>query len=35
VVMCATRQQAEAALERLRGLLADLGLEPKVAKSVF
>jgi len=27
VVMCATRQQAEAALERLRVLLADLGLE--------
>lgn len=33
VVMCATRQQAEAALERLRVLLADLGLEPKAAKT--
>lgn len=33
VVMCATRQQAEAALERLRVLLADLGLEPKEAKT--
>src|SRR5665647_1785251 len=31
--MCATRQQAEAALERLRVLLADLGLEPKAAKT--
>jgi RNA-directed DNA polymerase len=32
-VMCATREQAEAALERLRALLADLGLEPKEAKT--
>jgi Reverse transcriptase (RNA-dependent DNA polymerase)/Group II intron, maturase-specific domain len=33
VVMCATRQQAEAALERLTELLAGLGLEPKAAKT--
>src|SRR4051812_1009979 len=33
VVMCATRQQAEAALERLGVLLAELGLEPKAAKT--
>ncbi|MFE7359311.1 group II intron reverse transcriptase/maturase [Streptomyces sp. NPDC057543] len=33
VVMCATREQAEAALERLTRLLADLGLEPKAAKT--
>jgi group II intron reverse transcriptase/maturase len=33
VVMCKSRQQAEAALERLRLLLADLGLEPKEAKT--
>jgi len=33
LVMCVTRQQAEAALERLRVLLADLGLEPKEAKT--
>ena len=33
LVMCATRQQAEAALERLRLLLAGLGLEPKAAKT--
>ncbi|MFF5655117.1 group II intron reverse transcriptase/maturase [[Kitasatospora] papulosa] len=33
VVMCATRAQAEAALERLTCLLADLGLEPKAAKT--
>jgi group II intron reverse transcriptase/maturase len=33
VVMCATRVQAEAALERLRVLLAELGLEPKEAKT--
>jgi hypothetical protein len=32
-VMCATRQQAEAALARLRQLLAGLGLEPKDAKT--
>jgi RNA-directed DNA polymerase len=33
VVMCATRQQAEAALAQLRHLLAGLGLEPKEAKT--
>jgi group II intron reverse transcriptase/maturase len=33
LVMCATRTQAEAALERLRALLAELGLEPKEAKT--
>jgi group II intron reverse transcriptase/maturase len=33
LVMCATRQQAEASLVRLRMLLADLGLEPKEAKT--
>jgi RNA-directed DNA polymerase len=33
VVMCATREQAEAALARLRNLLAELGLEPKAAKT--
>ena len=33
VVMCASRQQAEAALARLRVLLSDLGLEPKAAKT--
>ena len=33
VVMCKSRQQAEAALERLRDLLAELGLEPKQAKT--
>jgi RNA-directed DNA polymerase len=33
LVMCATRQQAEAALTRLRVLLADLGLAPKEAKT--
>jgi RNA-directed DNA polymerase len=33
LVMCATRQQAEAALERLRQLLAEIGLEPKEAKT--
>jgi RNA-directed DNA polymerase len=33
LVMCATRQQAEAALVRLRMLLADLGLSPKEAKT--
>ena len=33
VVMCASRQQADAALGRLTGLLADLGLEPKAAKT--
>jgi RNA-directed DNA polymerase len=33
LVMCATREQAEAALARFRVLLADLGLEPKEAKT--
>jgi group II intron reverse transcriptase/maturase len=33
VVMCATREQAEAALARLRSLLAELGLVPKEAKT--
>jgi RNA-directed DNA polymerase len=33
IVMCWSRDQAERALERLTGLLADLGLEPKAAKT--
>ena len=33
LVMCKSRQQAEAALARLRQLLAELGLEPKEAKT--
>ena len=33
VVMCWSRSQAEAALARLTVLLADLGLEPKAAKT--
>ena len=33
VVMCTSREQAEAALARLRELLAELGLEPKEAKT--
>jgi RNA-directed DNA polymerase len=33
VVMCATRQQAETALARLRVLLAEIGLAPKEAKT--
>jgi RNA-directed DNA polymerase len=33
VVMCWSRGQAERALERLTALLADLGLEPKAAKT--
>ena len=33
VVMCDTREQAEAALARLTDLLAGLGLEPKAAKT--
>ena len=33
--MCATRQQAEAALARSRQLLAGLGLEPKAAKTAI
>jgi group II intron reverse transcriptase/maturase len=32
-VMCASRTQAEAALGQLKRLLADLGLEPKAAKT--
>jgi group II intron reverse transcriptase/maturase len=33
VVMCATRQQAEGALQTLTAMLAELGLEPKAAKT--
>jgi RNA-directed DNA polymerase len=33
LVMCRSREQAEAALQRLRNLLADLGLKPKEAKT--
>jgi RNA-directed DNA polymerase len=33
IVMCRSRQQAEAALARLREVLAELGLEPKAAKT--
>jgi RNA-directed DNA polymerase len=33
VVMCWSRRQAERALERLTALLAELGLEPKAAKT--
>ena len=33
VVMCRSRQQAQAALSRLTALLAELGLEPKAAKT--
>jgi RNA-directed DNA polymerase len=33
IVMCWSRSQAEAALARLTDLLADLGLEPKAAKT--
>ena len=33
VVMCRTREQAEAALARLRVLLGELGLEPKASKT--
>ena len=33
MVCCQSRAQAEAALARLTGLLADLGLEPKAAKT--
>ncbi len=33
LVMCKSRQQAQAALTRLRELLADLGLSPKEAKT--
>ena len=33
IVMCWSRSQAEAALERLTALLAGLGLEPKAAKT--
>lgn len=34
VVMCHSRQQAQAALAQLRALLAELGLEPKLAKTL-
>jgi RNA-directed DNA polymerase len=33
LVVCRSRGQAQAALARLRALLADLGLEPKAAKT--
>jgi hypothetical protein len=33
LVLCTTREQAEAALARLIALLAELGLEPKAAKT--
>ena len=33
IALCTSREQAEAALERLRALLAELGLEPKAAKT--
>jgi group II intron reverse transcriptase/maturase len=33
LVMCKSREQAQAALARLRALLAELGLEPKEAKT--
>jgi RNA-directed DNA polymerase len=33
IVMCASQQQAEAALARLTQVLAELGLEPKLAKT--
>jgi prephenate dehydrogenase len=33
VVMCDTREQAEAALAQLTALLAGLGLKPKAAKT--
>src|SRR3954467_10658561 len=33
LVMCRSREQAEAALQRLRSLLAELGLQPKEAKT--
>ncbi len=33
LVMCSSREQAQAALQRLRTLLADLGLAPKEAKT--
>jgi len=33
VVMCRSREQAEAALARLTALLAELGLQPKLAKT--
>jgi group II intron reverse transcriptase/maturase len=33
LVMCKSREQAEAALQRLRHLLAELGLQPKEAKT--
>ena len=33
VVMCHTKREAEAALNALRSILAELGLEPKAAKT--
>jgi group II intron reverse transcriptase/maturase len=33
LVMCTSREQADAALQRLRGLMAELGLRPKEAKT--
>ncbi len=33
IALCTSREQAEAALERLKVLLAELGLEPKAAKT--
>jgi RNA-directed DNA polymerase len=33
IVMCKSREQAEAALQQLRTMLADLGLQPKEAKT--
>jgi RNA-directed DNA polymerase len=33
LVLCKSREQAEAALQRLRGLMAELGLRPKEAKT--
>jgi len=33
IVMCTSRQQADAALAQLRSLLAELGLEPKATKT--
>src|SRR3954469_11878042 len=35
LVMCRSREQAEAALQRLRQLFADLGLAPKEAKTLI
>ena len=35
LVMCKSREQAEAALQQLRDLLAELGLQPKQAKTAI